>query len=525
VAGKPGQKKTPEWGGLARLMHRRAAGYAAILSAAMAAGAVAGRASVAAAVVKSVRRAEAAARFAERRDYVPAEAVKILADKRILPWSAFTRPPAGDAADAADPGYKPYYREMADRYKRSAFEVAFLDQVDVVKAVQDSLTTAIRTGLPRTQWRERLNATFAAAGVAPLEPWHARLVFHMNVKGAYSAAQWDMLHDPDVADLFPFYRYVTVGDTAVRQSHAAQAGKVFPADHEFWKRWWPPNDWNCRCDVDPVDRYEAERLDLKPDAWDGATPPAGFDGNPGTAMEVRDELSRIQAEIDRQRLLRYDDGFVLEDRRKTAAYNRFVGKEFVRDQDRWVTELGVVNVAPAGTYPTSVPQGEVWVDWQMYSQKWHVTENLLLKAKAEGLPIEGIEVLGRATAADPAFEWSEYEQIDRNRGTTEMILRWRLKDAKEASRVASFLADATSKDVPNHVRGAWDAADVRVWGAEAGIDGFRPASVYRAVTGDGREVLTLRKGGRIGRKAARLGLKRSALRPQINEALWDVLKG
>src|SRR3990172_5748594 len=107
----------------------------------------------------------------------------------------------------------------------------------------------------------------------------------MNVKSAYLAAQWDSLHDPDVKALFPYYRYVTVGDSAVREAHAVHHGKVYPADHDFWKHWWPPNDWNCRCDVEPVDRWEAEKQGVRPNAWDGAPPP-GFDGNPGTAMEV-----------------------------------------------------------------------------------------------------------------------------------------------------------------------------------------------------------------------------------------------
>jgi hypothetical protein len=47
----------------------------------------------------------------------------------------------------------------------------------------------------------------------------------------------------------PYLIYQTVGDSRVRASHKALDGIKRPIDDDFWKTYYPPNDWNCRCTV------------------------------------------------------------------------------------------------------------------------------------------------------------------------------------------------------------------------------------------------------------------------------------
>lgn len=54
-------------------------------------------------------------------------------------------------------------------------------------------------------------------------------------------------------DLYPNLRYIAVQDERTRVSHAALHGCVIPIDHPFWDKYYPPNDWNCRCSVQPTD--------------------------------------------------------------------------------------------------------------------------------------------------------------------------------------------------------------------------------------------------------------------------------
>ncbi len=45
--------------------------------------------------------------------------------------------------------------------------------------------------------------------------------------------------------------YRTAGDDRVRDDHAILEGVTYAIDHEFWDTFYPPNDWGCRCDVEP----------------------------------------------------------------------------------------------------------------------------------------------------------------------------------------------------------------------------------------------------------------------------------
>lgn len=67
------------------------------------------------------------------------------------------------------------------------------------------------------------------------------------VKGAQNASKWKAyLKD---ADLFPNLEYRTVGDDRVRPEHQALNGTIKPLKDSFWKSYYPPNGWRCRCYV------------------------------------------------------------------------------------------------------------------------------------------------------------------------------------------------------------------------------------------------------------------------------------
>lgn len=50
-------------------------------------------------------------------------------------------------------------------------------------------------------------------------------------------------------DIYPYLKYVTAGDERVRQSHRKLEGVTLPVDSAFWKQYYPPNGWLCRCSV------------------------------------------------------------------------------------------------------------------------------------------------------------------------------------------------------------------------------------------------------------------------------------
>jgi len=78
------------------------------------------------------------------------------------------------------------------------------------------------------------------------ETW-LRTEYDMSIASSQSAARW-VDFTKDAKDI-PFLEYQTVGDDAVRASHAALDGIVRNIKDTFWSTHYPPNGWGCRCEV------------------------------------------------------------------------------------------------------------------------------------------------------------------------------------------------------------------------------------------------------------------------------------
>jgi len=69
------------------------------------------------------------------------------------------------------------------------------------------------------------------------------------------------------ADVYSMLTYRTVGDGRVRVQHKELDGTTKPIDDKFWDTYFPPNDWNCRCDVEQTENENkdpASYPELKP---------------------------------------------------------------------------------------------------------------------------------------------------------------------------------------------------------------------------------------------------------------------
>ncbi len=70
--------------------------------------------------------------------------------------------------------------------------------------------------------------------------------YNFAVGSAQMAVKWQQFReDGDDFDL----QYRTAGDNRVREEHAELDGITLPFSDPFWKLYYPPNGWNCRCSV------------------------------------------------------------------------------------------------------------------------------------------------------------------------------------------------------------------------------------------------------------------------------------
>jgi SPP1 gp7 family putative phage head morphogenesis protein len=84
--------------------------------------------------------------------------------------------------------------------------------------------------------------------------------YNQAVAASQNAARWTQF-TADKDDI-PFIEYQTIGDDAVRASHALLDGIVRKVDDAFWATHYPPNGWGCRCEVIQAVGVSAPKKDI-----------------------------------------------------------------------------------------------------------------------------------------------------------------------------------------------------------------------------------------------------------------------
>lgn len=131
---------------------------------------------------------------------------------------------------------------------------------------------------------------------------HLKTEYNTAIAGGQMSSRWVQFEN-EKEDL-PMLTYQTVGDDRVRPAHAELDNVSRPVDDAFWKTYYPPNGWNCRCDVIQGVARRATPLDTiaTPDdvpamfrtnlAADGVVFPAGhpfFDHLPASVTEAAND--------------------------------------------------------------------------------------------------------------------------------------------------------------------------------------------------------------------------------------------
>lgn len=110
---------------------------------------------------------------------------------------------------------------------------------------------------------------------------YLRAEFNHAKSGAQMASKWQAIADD--SDTFPYLQYLTQADGRVREDHRPLDEIIRPvSDVEFWSKFYPPNGWNCRCDVIRLSEAQVtsvENLDIP-------EPETGFDFNVGINREI-----------------------------------------------------------------------------------------------------------------------------------------------------------------------------------------------------------------------------------------------
>ncbi|MEE4248093.1 MAG: phage minor head protein, partial [Kangiellaceae bacterium] len=125
---------------------------------------------------------------------------------------------------------------------------------------------------------KELEKAFNQFGIPGFSKGQVNTIVTTQLLVAKAAGEWNT-YEAMGDDLWGF-KYLTAGDDRVRPSHEAMDGTKLPKDDPFWETAWPPNGWNCRCEVVPI-FGKSRRVTRSP------SPDREFAFNPGEGYRTR----------------------------------------------------------------------------------------------------------------------------------------------------------------------------------------------------------------------------------------------
>ena len=147
---------------------------------------------------------------------------------------------------------------------------------DARAAVNDEIREAIKRGLKLETAVRRVTKRLADMGYAPSSPSGIETLVRTADSIAYNAAAYKE-HMSD--DAVWGFEYVTMRDDRVRPEHEELDGLKRDKEDPIWDTIWPPNGYNCRCQVVPI--YERVRRTRAPNSPKVSEE---FDFNPGALL-------------------------------------------------------------------------------------------------------------------------------------------------------------------------------------------------------------------------------------------------
>jgi len=189
---------------------------------------------------------------------------------------------------------------IGDWSKALGFTVATVTKGLVLQGILDATQSAIDDGLTFADFQDSLRDIMDVQGWAGLTPWHAETVLRTNTQSAYGRGRWNQ--QLAQRDDFPFLQYIT--GSRARRTHAALNLLVYAISDAFWKKHYPPWEFNCNCAAESLTTEEAQALGIEPTnvlddgSESGFTSPANSDYVPdlsGMDPVLRSKIEQMLA--------------------------------------------------------------------------------------------------------------------------------------------------------------------------------------------------------------------------------------
>lgn len=147
------------------------------------------------------------------------------------------------------------FETLSDIEKLRAFTASNIEQIRELQKIYDVIDESISKGISLKKAKENILSQ------VPISEMQAETILRTNIFSAYSAGRYSDVQASKKTR--PYLRYSAVEDERTRPSHLAIHGKIYPVDDPFWSVNFPPNGYNCRCDVISLSERQVQKSGLK----------------------------------------------------------------------------------------------------------------------------------------------------------------------------------------------------------------------------------------------------------------------
>lgn len=170
--------------------------------------------------------------------------------------------------EARDPRPIGHWRELGrEEYARS-FTAARTAGHDIVDDLYFAFADTVERGGTEVDYAKLVMPILRRKGWLPGASEgqlanRVALIYDTNLRLARSSGRWARYQATKAA--LPYLRGVTARDERVRHpprslsDHTAFDGIILPVDHWFWRKWWTPLGFRCRCSIIQMTRSQLAR--------------------------------------------------------------------------------------------------------------------------------------------------------------------------------------------------------------------------------------------------------------------------
>lgn len=154
------------------------------------------------------------------------------------------------------------YKDLQGLVHAKAFTVAGATQIEILNDFYKAVEAAISDGETISDFRKRFDKIVGDHGWSynGKRGWRTKVIYQNNKNTARAAGRWQQ--QQRLKERRPYLMYLTAGDKKVRDEHREWNRIVLPVDHEFWQSHYPPNGYNCRCNVVSLNARDIARMGL-----------------------------------------------------------------------------------------------------------------------------------------------------------------------------------------------------------------------------------------------------------------------